>query len=286
MSRPAILYGAAVLLAGWLAAGALSESQRRRVWSRIEGASRLSARPSETVPAAIRRAGARGSVVVMAVLAAAGAFFALGIIGSIVTLALMPALHRSVRRRRGARDRETMERQLRDAVGAMAAGLRAGLSTRLAVAEAARDAEPPMDEALDRVLKRLDLGEPLDIALERLLGSLHLGDAALLVNVLRIHRRTGGDLPALLDRVADVIAGRASERRQLRVMTAQAKASGAVLAALPVAFVALLSGAGGDGLGAFYGSPLGVSLLLCGILLDAAGFAWMRRIVRGVEDAT
>ncbi|MDQ4005027.1 MAG: type II secretion system F family protein [Actinomycetota bacterium] len=211
-------------------------------------------------------------------------FIAVGPVGSFLGLALTPILLRSATRRRAAGRRESLEGELRDAVIAMAAGLRAGLSTRLAVAEAARDAEPSMSAALDGVLHRLDLGEPLDVALEHLLGALQLPDATLLVNVLRIHRRTGGDLPALLDRVAYVIGGRTAERRQLRVMTAQAKASGVVLAALPVAFVALLSGAGGDGLGAFYRSPLGVTLLLFGIVLDAAGFAWMRRIVRGVED--
>ena len=283
MSRVALLYGSALLLAGWLAASAMSRSHRRRLRARLrEGTSFSAATPAQ----AVRRVRARAPEMLGAAAAAAVAFVVIGPIGSMVAIALVPFPRRWLQRRREGRDREAMEGQLRDAVGAMAAGLRAGLSTRLAVAEAARDAEPPMDRALDRVLHRLDLGESLDVALEHLLDALHLPDATLLVNVLRIHRRTGGDLPALLDRVADVIAGRAAERRQLRVMTAQAKASGAVLAALPVAFVALLSGAGGDGLGAFYRSPLGVSLLLSGVVLDAAGFAWMRRIVRGVEEAT
>ena len=281
----ALLYGSAVLIAGWLAASAVARRHRHRLNERI----RRRTPSSEPVPGhrmkAVRRLAARGPVAVTG--AATGvAFVLLGHVGALVTLVLSPPLHRSLTRRRRDRHREALEGQLRDVIGAMAAGLRAGLSTRLAVAEAARDAEPPMDEALDRVLHRLDLGEPLDVVLEHLLDAVVLQDASLLVNVLRIHRRTGGDLPALLDRVAQVIAGRAAERRQLRVMTAQAKASGAVLAALPVAFVALLSGAGGDGLGAFYRSPLGATLLLSGVALDAAGFAWMRRIVRGVEEAT
>jgi Flp pilus assembly protein TadB len=67
-------------------------------------------------------------------------------------------------------------------------------------------------------------------------------------------------------------------------MTAQATASGAVLAGLPVAFIALLSGVGGGGLGAFYRTATGAVLLLVGLGLDALGFLWMRRIVRAVEE--
>jgi tight adherence protein B len=79
------------------------------------------------------------------------------------------------------------------------------------------------------------------------------------------------------------VGQRVEARRGSRALTAQGRASGAVLAVLPVAFVALLSGTGGNGLGAFYRTPLGASLLLLGTLLDAAGFAWIRRIVAGVE---
>jgi tight adherence protein B len=185
------------------------------------------------------------------------------------------------RRRAAALPRS--EEQLREIVVALAAGVRAGRSVRLALEEAARDVEPPLSEDLNAALRALDVGEPIDAALRRLAERPELPDARLVVTALSVHRRTGGELPVLLDELADVIGQRLEARREARALLAQGRASGAVLAVLPVAFVALLSGTGGDGLGAFYRTPLGSVLLLAGLALDGLGFAWIRRLVRRAE---
>jgi tight adherence protein B len=100
------------------------------------------------------------------------------------------------------------------------------------------------------------------------------------VTALSVHRRSGGELPAMLEEVAEIIRQRLDARRQVRALTAQGRASGAVLAVLPVAFVTLLSGTSGDGLGAFYRTPLGLGLLSAGLVCEALGFLWIQRIVR------
>jgi tight adherence protein B len=66
----------------------------------------------------------------------------------------------------------------------------------------------------------------------------------------------------------------------MRALTAQGRASGAVLAVLPIAFVTLLSWSGGDGLGDFYRTPAGSLLLVVGLACDVLGFLWIQRIVR------
>ncbi|MGH2692008.1 MAG: type II secretion system F family protein [Actinomycetota bacterium] len=179
--------------------------------------------------------------------------------------------------------RNLLDRQLAEAVVTVAAAVRAGLSVRRAVAEAAEGAELPLRNELDSVVRRLETGEPLDAALSRLDGRLDLSDAALVVNALAVHRRTGGDLPSLLDEIARVIRLRLEDRRDARALTVQARSSGVVLAVLPIGFVALLSGTGGDGLGAFYRTPSGALLLVGALCLQALGFTWMRRIIQRVE---
>jgi tight adherence protein B len=77
-----------------------------------------------------------------------------------------------------------------------------------------------------------------------------------------------------------VIGQRVETRRQVRALTAQGRASGAVLAVLPIAFVGLLSGTSGDGLGAFYRTLPGAGLLLGGLVCELLGFLWLSRIVR------
>ncbi len=172
---------------------------------------------------------------------------------------------------------------MREAVGVLAAATRAGLSPRRALAECARDAYPPMRDLLQGALRRLDVGDPLARALAPL-GETG-ADGRLLVTLLSVHARTGGDLPRLLDDLAQTIGRRADARRQVRALTAQGRASGAVLAALPVLFVGLLSITSGGGLGAFYRTPAGSMFLLAGLCLEAVGFLWLRRLSRaGAEQ--
>jgi tight adherence protein B len=212
-------------------------------------------------------------------------FSLLGPIGMLAGGAAGPGAVRAQRVRTRAKRRELLDQQLVEAVVSMAAAVRAGLSVRRAVAEAAESAEPPLRGELNSVLQRLETGEPLDVALGRLGASLALSDAALLVDALAVHRRTGGDLPRLLDEIAGVVRVRLIDRRAVRALTAQARSSGVVLAVLPVGFVALLSGTGGGGLGAFYRSPSGALVLLVALSLQGLGFLWMRRILKGIDDA-
>ena len=274
----ALWFGGSVIAVGSLMAGAVAAAHRERITARLapqHGRERARSTPSFEVATAVFVAGLAFAVLVGWTLA--------GPAGAAAGAAAWILAHRSRQRQTARKVEDAAERQLRDAVVALASGLRAGHSIRRAIREATRDAEEPLRGALEDATAALDVGEPLADALGRLRNRVPSDDVRLLVGVLTLHARTGGDLPTLLDEVADLLAQRLDERRQVRALTAQARASGAVLAALPVAFVALLSGAGGDGLGDFYRTPLGAGLLGLASLLDAAGFAWMRRITHVAE---
>lgn len=288
--------GLAAVAAGALAAAAVSAASRERLLGRLGtrdgGLARPGPAPPRAAPAAlVRHARARAwprgpwslaaALVGAGLLGAAAGFRLLGPVGGLLGAAAGPVLVEAALARRVEALRAAGEAQFREAVGALAAGLRAGLSVRRALAEAAREAEPPLSGALRAALRRLEVGEPLGRAVEGLAADLGTPDARLLATVLEIHARSGGDLPAHLDEVHRLVGRRVEARRQLRALTAQGRASGAVLAVLPVAFVGLLSGTSGNGLGAFYRTPAGAGLLGAGALLEALGFLWIRRITRG-----
>ena len=188
---------------------------------------------------------------------------------------------------RGARAREAAglegERGLRDAVRALAASARAGLSIRRALGEVAREGPPGVAKSFRAAAEDLAMGRPMPAALADLSQRLGSREGALLTGVLSIHHRAGGDLPRALDEVADLAERRAEARRRVRALTAQGRASGAVLAVLPVAFVGLLSGTSGNGLGTFYTTPRGAVLLGLGVALQVAGFLWIRVILRRAQ---
>ena len=279
----ALGYGAAILACGWLAAVGMNARGREASFQRLG----VAASPSQAEPARMAAVVARYRQPLLSlVVSAVGAFVGLrlmGPVGMVVGLAAGPLTTWAGRRRTAAIRQELLDRQLGEAVDTIAASVRAGLSVRRAVAEAAGDVDTPLRDELAGVVEALNAGEPLDRALSRLDRGLGLADARLLVTALGVHRRTGGDLPTLLAELGQVIRARREDRRSVRALTTQARSSGVVLAVLPVAFVALLSGTGGDGLGAFYRSVPGGTLLTIALGCQALGFAWMRRIVKRVE---
>lgn len=204
----------------------------------------------------------------------------LGPVGGLAGLVVAPVAMRAVLGRGAAREAGLLDEQFREAVAAMAAAVRAGLSVRRALGEVTREAEQPLRGFLEGTMDRLRVGETLESALASMADQLGLADASLLVKLLAIHRRSGGDLPAMLDEVGLLMGLRRDARRDMKALTAQGRASGAVLAVLPIAFVTLLSWTGGDGLGDFYRTPAGSLLLVVGLACDVLGFLWIQRIVR------
>ena len=297
MPAGAIGYGVAVGTSALILVAASAAARKERIIGRIGAIARAgksASHPRMKAPGRLAgRAARRGwpwgplsygaaHLCGQAVAATVGYKFAgpAGALGGAVGLSL--ALE-SWLSRRLIRVRERADEQFRDVLTALAAGTRAGLSLRRALMEAARDAEPPFRQVLEAALHRIQVGEPLEEALEELATASR--DAHLVATLLAVHRRTGGDLPTLLDEVTDIVGRRADTRRQARALGAQGRASGAVLAVLPVVFVGLLSGTSGSGLGAFYRTATGSTLLLAGFALQGVGFLWLRRIARTGDPA-
>lgn len=217
--------------------------------------------------------------------ASVAGFWLAGPVGAFGGVVGAEVLRRGALARRRRRGRAQMDDQVGEALSTLSAAVRAGLSVRRALDEAHRAADSPLRDVLARAVDRLRMGQPLEAALEELNRGVGSSDAALVAALLDVHRRTGGDLPALLDEVGGIVEHRIEARRQIRSLTSQGRASGAVLAVLPIAFVGLLSGTGGDGLGAFYRTMPGAALLMAGLVCELLGFAWIRHIIRSDGEA-
>ncbi len=184
------------------------------------------------------------------------------------------------RRRREAADRELVETQLIDAVSAVSAGLRAGLSLALAIRAAADEGEPPLAPSLRELVDRTSLGVSFEESLDRWADSMPSEEVRLVAGILGLHRRTGGNAPAVLDQAARTLRERHEAARELRSLTAQARLSGAILGLLPVGFFLFLSATSRGDMAAAYRSPAGATAILLGLAMQAGAFVWIRRLLR------
>lgn len=197
---------------------------------------------------------------------------ALGVVVTLVGAGML-------RRRAAARIAAALDDELADAVRSLAAGMRAGLSVPQAIAYAAREGEPPLADGLARIVDRVELGGELEDALGDWANQIGTDDARLVVGVLALHRRSGGDLPRVLDQVAATLRERSSAAREVRALTAQARLSGAILGLLPIGFFGFLWMTSRSDIEGAFASPIGVGAMAGGVVLEAVAFLWIRSLL-------
>jgi tight adherence protein B len=232
--------------------------------------------------AAPRRTGVTRTTPVWPIWCLAGATlgYALsGVVASIVGAAIGATAWRTHERRRSRTRAIERDEQLVDAVGSIAAAIRAGRSVPQAISFAAAEAASPLGESLRGVETALDLGTPLDDAVEDWAGEVDTGDARLIAGVLCLHRRSGGDLPAVLDEVSDTLRERRAAVGEVRALTAQARLSGTILGVLPFGFFVFLWLTSRSEIEAAMRSSAGAVAIGLGLFLEGLAFLWIRRLL-------
>jgi tight adherence protein B len=184
------------------------------------------------------------------------------------------------RRRRQGAETAALEDGLAEAVAAIAAAIRAGRSMAGALDEAASTVPPPLGPRLAALVDRVSLGVPVERAVTELAEAVPGPDARLVAAVLGLHQRSGGDAPAVLDRVARTLRDRRASAREIRSLTAQARLSGAILGFLPIGFFLFLSVTARADVERALGSTTGLTAIVAGLAMQAVAFAWIRRLLR------
>jgi len=198
----------------------------------------------------------------------------------VVIALLIAGVVRTVKRRRAQAVTPIMvEERFADAVGALAAAVRSGASLTQAIRYATTEAAPPVRDDLTHVVEQLDTGIALDQALRSWSTSRPGANVELVVGALELHRRSGGDLPAVLDQVVGAIRDRVSITREVRSLTAQARMSAWILGLLPVGFFAFLWLTSRRDIEGAMSTPVGIGCITLGLLLELSAFAWIRKLL-------
>ena len=185
-----------------------------------------------------------------------------------------------IERWRATRRTDLVQGQLADAISAIAAGSRAGMSLPQAIELAADQVPEPLGGWLREVVDATRLGVSLEGALDGLVAAVPGPDVRLAAAVLRLHRRTGGALAPVLDGLARTLRERRAAVREVRSLTAQARLSGAILGLLPIGFFLFLWLTSRRDMAIALGSSLGRTAIAAGLVLETAAFLWIRRLLR------
>jgi tight adherence protein B len=181
-------------------------------------------------------------------------------------------------RRKDLKRRRKIDSQLADMIAMLANGLRAGFSIQQAVASVADANREPISSEMRRVVRESALGIEMGVALQHLNERLQSKDFDMMVTAISIHRRVGGNLADVMDKIAEVIRERVRIAGEVRVLTAQARASGYIITALPFAVGGLLSLISPGYEGPLFQSPIGWGLIAAGMIMIGSGYAIIRKI--------
>jgi tight adherence protein B len=194
-----------------------------------------------------------------------------------------------LRRARLAREARRARERRGDAVialcGALAGEVRAGRQPGEALLRAARDTEG-LAEAQAAVLAAARFGGEVPDALAAAARQPGADGLLGLAACWRVAVDHGAGLAAGLDRLEAALRAERDQRLELRAQLSGARATAAMLAALPALGLLLGTALGADPLHVLLHTGAGLGCLVLGAALEGVGLWWVLRIVRGAEEAS
>jgi tight adherence protein B len=199
----------------------------------------------------------------------------LGAIAAAATTRVPRGLMATLRRRRQAR----FDAQLPDMLLALGGSLRAGVGLPSALRQVVQASDPPLAQEFALMLRQQRLGLPFSAALEQLHARVSSEASALVVSALTISAQTGGNLSEALERISATLRTRLQLQGRIRALTAQGRLQAWVVGALPAVLLMVLHRLDPEAMSLLWRTTAGWAALGAVLVLEAAGIAWIRRIV-------
>src|SRR5205085_522929 len=187
------------------------------------------------------------------------------------------APHFFMRRRQDARQRAFNE-QLGNMITLLSNALKTGYSLGQAIEIIARKAPPPVSDEFEVVTTSIHFGTSVEDALAALVRRVRSSDLDFIVVAILLHRKVGGNLPEILDNIADTIRDRLRMKREMAVLTAHARASATLISALPVVLAVLMYAITPRYFTPMLVSPIGWFLIMIAMILVVVGNMLMGRL--------
>ena len=171
------------------------------------------------------------------------------------------------------------QRQLADCLSLVSNSLRAGFSFLQTMEIISREMEPPMSTEFERVMRDTSLGKSLDEALHDMDERVGSADFSLVVTAVLIQQQVGGNLATILDTIRETISERIRLRREIGTLTAQGRATGIILACIPVALALLFYTLAPSFIQPLITTTTGHIAIGAAIILEIVGFIVIYKIV-------
>jgi tight adherence protein B len=172
--------------------------------------------------------------------------------------------------------------QMPDALGLLVRAARSGMPVSEGVRVCANESASPTADEFRIIADQVAVGTPLDVALEEAADRTGMPEYRFFVTAVVLQRETGGSLAETLDNLSEVIRTRKAITLKAKALSAEARMSVYVLAALPFFAVGALSVMSPEYIGKLF-EPDGKMLLGIAAILMTLGLGSMQLMIRSIS---
>ncbi len=178
-----------------------------------------------------------------------------------------------------AKRRKRLDLQIIDGITTLASGVRAGLNLVQSLELLARNANGPIQQETQQLLREYQLGMDLNVAMKKTADRIGSGYFRLLFAAIQAHREKGGDMGQSLDRIGESIREIQRLEGRLDALTAQGRAQARFMTIMPAVLLTILYLIDPESTERLFSEPMGRVILLTAVALIMTGAAWIRRIM-------
>src|SRR5438270_13819761 len=161
----------------------------------------------------------------------------------------------------------------------MSNALRAGLTFTQALDQVGRESNAPLRQEFGLFTKEVKLGVPVEEALVNMANRVGSEDLELVATSTNIARQLGGNMAEMFETIAATIRERFRLEGKIAALTSQGKLQGLIVSSLPLFVGLFLDWYRPDLIAPMFETAYGYLLVGAVVVLQAAGFVAIRRIV-------
>jgi tight adherence protein B len=166
-----------------------------------------------------------------------------------------------------------------DAVDVIVRGIKAGLPLVDSLKMIANDADEPIRSEFRTIVETQTIGIPIGEACLKLFERMPVPEANFFGIVVSIQQRAGGNLSEVLGNLSRVLRDRKKMKAKIQAMSMEAKASGAIIGALPIAVMTLVWITSPQYIELLWTEPLGRLMLAGCVVWMSCGIFVMKKMI-------
>lgn len=183
-------------------------------------------------------------------------------------------------RMRQASRKKAVEKDFPGALDIIVRGVKSGLPLIDCLRIVAREVRDPLGAEFARMIDQQSHGIALADVVDRMAARIPLPEVNFFAIVIGLQSRTGGRLSESLDNLVSVLRARVQLRAKIKSMSSEAKASGGIIAALPVVVTGLVYLTSPQYIGLLFSEPIGNLVLVGSGVWMLIGVLVMAKMIR------